>query len=70
MRYRNPLAQMHTPRLNKFLSGVHHLTTQMGGHWERNLDPNFTRSDYLLLTDADGIHLDAPVPKGFLEEEP
>ncbi len=70
LRYRNPLAQLHTPRLNKFLSGVHHLTTQLGGRWERNLDPNFTRSDYLLMTDADGIQLDAPVPKGFLEEEP
>jgi hypothetical protein len=64
---RNFLAQHHTPRLNQFLSGVHHLTKELGGNWER-LGIDYTRPDYLRMTDEDGIFLDAPIPPNFVDE--
>jgi hypothetical protein len=60
---RNPLAQHHTPRLNRFLAAVRDETVRVGGTWQ--LDRDF--SSELFMLDDNGIPLDAELPANYVE---
>jgi len=60
---RNPLAQHHTPRLNRFLAVARSETMRIGGTWELNKD----FSSGLFMLDENGIRLNAELPDNFLE---
>ncbi len=51
------LALRHTPRLNRFLTGVRDLTLEFGGTWSVDRDPE-SNDRYDLMHDENGINLD------------
>jgi hypothetical protein len=64
----NLLAREHTPRLNRYLSGIKALTGRVDGSWELAAeDSGFIAPTCQFMLDADGVLLDAPLPARYLE---
>lgn len=63
-----PLAERHTPRLNRFLATVREATLAVGGTWTLDIDE--VRRDRLRIIHDEGIRLDVLPPNGFMEYTP
>jgi hypothetical protein len=68
--FRNLLAREHTPRLNRFLSGVKLLTEKAGGRWELDDDHNLTVPGFGTMIHENGIDIDAPLPPRHIDLTP